>query len=151
VTCRKCEGQSNVKTLFKYNALKVVFFVLTIIMLFGNIEASDKNDRWRYICKDSEQADIKYYYDSETVTYISNNQVGVWMKATSPQNKPQLLHLEIACESGMFHLFENSVDFWGNRLNNYYIAGRWIMTPPDSEVYLLSKLVCKKTQNSKID
>jgi hypothetical protein len=92
---------------------------------------------------------MKYYYDSETVTYISDNQVNVWMKTISPYNKPQLLHLEIACASNMFHLMENSADSWGSRLNNFYVAGRWIITPPDSEIYLLGKLVCKDLKPAK--
>ncbi|MCX5813134.1 MAG: hypothetical protein NT178_11395 [Proteobacteria bacterium] len=137
------------RTLLKYAVLIVIIFVINIIALSKIIEASDKNNRWVFICNDIDQADMKYYYDSETVRYISDNQVNVWMKTVSPYNKPRLLHLEIACASSMFHLMENSVDFWGNRLSNFYIAGKWIMTPPDSEVYLLSKLVCKNLITSK--
>jgi hypothetical protein len=131
------------KTLLKYAVLIVIFFVLSIPALSKIIEASSQDNRWIYICNDIDQADIKYYYDSETVTYISNNQVSVWIKTISPYNKPQLMHIEISCASNMFHLMENSYSLWGDRINTSYIAGKWIDTPPDSEVYLLSKLVCK--------
>jgi hypothetical protein len=135
------------RTLLKYAVLIAVFLVVTIAALHTAAEASDKNSRWIYICNDIDQADMEYYYDSETVKYISDNQVSVWMRIASPYNRPQLLHLEIACASSMFHLMENSIDLWGNRIKTSYIAGRWIETPPDSEVYLLSKLVCKNIKN----
>ncbi|MCX5806342.1 MAG: hypothetical protein NT010_09805 [Proteobacteria bacterium] len=72
------------------------------------------------------------------------------MKIAASNKKPQLLHLEISCASNMFHLMEDSVDYlWGSRIKTSYIAGRWIKTPPDSEVYLLSKLVCRNLVTSK--
>jgi hypothetical protein len=134
----------------KYAFLIFIFVIAAITGLSERMEASDNNGRWIYICSDIDQADMKYYYDSETVTYISNNQVSVWMRIDTSKSKPQLLHLEIACASNMFHLMENSIDYlWGNRIKTSYIAGRWIKTPPDSEVYLLSKLVCKNLITSK--
>jgi hypothetical protein len=136
---------------FLKNAVLIVIFVISaIVALSGIMEASDKNDRWAYICYDVNQPDMKYYYDSETVTYISDNQVGVWMKIADSNKKSQLLHLEISCASNMFHLMEDSVDYlWGSRIKTSYVAGRWIKTPPDSEVYLLSKLVCRNLVTSK--
>jgi hypothetical protein len=143
------EKQVQVKTYLKYAVLIVVFVFLTITALSETTEASDKENRWKYICYDINQPDMKYYYDSETVSYISDNQVSVWMKIVTPGNNPQLLHLEIACASSMFHLLEDSVNTWGSRTKTSYIAGRWVMTPPDSEVYLLSKLVCKDLKSAK--
>jgi len=133
-------GRSILATLFKYVLIMVSLFFLTIDTHSQTKEAADS--RWKYICYDINDVGTRYYYDSETITYISTNQIDVWMKITSPA-KQQILLLEIACASNMFHLLESPFDFWGKRVKTVYTAGRWRMIPPDSEIYLLSKLVCK--------
>jgi len=126
--------------------LKYVFLIAVLVSFPINALSQpgggQKDERWKYICYDINDARTTYYYDSETIDYISTNQVDVWLKISSPI-KPQILRLEIACASGMFHLIESPFDIWGKRIKTAYIAGNWRIIPPDSEVYLLSKLVCK--------
>jgi hypothetical protein len=132
--------RSVLATLLKY--VLVIFFFLFLAVDAHSQTQETADSRWKYICHDINDVGTRYYYDSETITYISTNQVDVWMKIASP-TKQQILFLEIACASGMFHLIESPFDIWGNRVKTVYTAGDWRMTPPDSEVYLLSKLICK--------
>ena len=134
--------------------IRLFTYIFTITLLFSFVASTysqtkeTQNDRWKYICYDIKDVSTKYYYDTETVTYISTNQVDVWLKIASP-GKQQLLLLEIACASNMFHLIESPFDKLGpfdtpgKRVKTVYIAGKWRIIPPDSEVYLLSKLICK--------
>jgi hypothetical protein len=121
--------------------LSIVLFLIFAVDTRSQTEEI-KGSRWKYICYDTNEKGTKYFYDTETVTYISTNQVDVWMKIASPKNE-QFLLLEIACASNMFHLIESPFDMWNKRVKTQYIAGNWRLIPPDSEVYLLSKLVCK--------
>ena len=130
----------------KYTVLTVFFFLFIAGAFAQTKEAAD--NRWKYIAYDINEANTNYYYDSETVKYISTNQVDVWLKIDSPSEQ-KLLHLEIACGSGMFHLMDNPVNIWGKKIKTKYTAGRWVVTPPNSEVYLLSKLICKNPIPSK--
>ncbi len=120
----------------------IALLVSFAINAYSQAGGEAKDERWKYICFDINDAKTAYYYDSETIDYISTNQVDVWLKIGS-STKAQTLRLEIACASGMFHLIESPFDIWGKRVKTAYIAGNWRVIPPDSEVYLLSKLICK--------
>ncbi len=102
-----------------------------------------QDNRWVYVCDKKDASGTKLYYDRETVSYISDNQVGVWAKTVSPGSE-ELQRYEIACGSNMFHLIEEPANAWGVQSKTTYIVGKWMVTPPDSEVYLLSKHVCRK-------
>jgi hypothetical protein len=138
--------RSILTSLFKCIILIALLFSFTANTHSQTKEAKD--DRWKYVCYDINDVSTKYYYDSETVNYISTNQVDVYLKIVSPK-KQQILLLEIACASNMFHLIESPFDKLGpfdtpgKRVKTVYIAGKWRIIPPDSEVYLLSKLICK--------
>ena len=135
-----CREENILKPSVKYSIYLIVAVSFFIVIVPGH--ADTKDNRWVYISQDKDDASTSYYYDSETITPHSYNQVGVWLKAATSTDET-LYNLEISCVSGMFHIIEGSFDIWGRRSKTSYIAGRWIITPPNSEVYLLSKMICK--------
>jgi hypothetical protein len=144
---RPCDESSGVEysgsvltTLLKYSFVMAFFLFFAVDVHSQTREIKDS--RWKYICYDINEKDTKYYYDTETINYISTNQVDVWLKIASPKTQ-QILLVEISCASNMFHLIESPFDMWNKRVKTQYIAGNWKIIPPDSEVYLLSKLICK--------
>ncbi len=99
--------------------------------------------RWVRFAYDKNEVGIDYYYDSETVKHIGQNRVNVWMKTTSPPGGEDFLQMEIECFGKMFRTITAPKSFFRSSDKKSYLGYGWLDIPPDSEVNLLSKLVCK--------
>jgi hypothetical protein len=123
------------------------------VLLFSLCSAwagAEKN-RWVYFCKDKNQAGVKYFYDSETVEYLPDSRVRVWLKVAK-SSEDQVLHTEIDCSGGLFTVVRHPKEFdiwrWRTETDkSKYMPGRWHEIPPDSEVHLLGKILCNDPGN----
>ena len=123
-------------------------FLLTLVFALISVRLEAVEERWIYFSYDINLAGVKYYYDSHTITRLSEDKVSVWLKIASSYEE-RLLQTEISCPSGMFRIVEGPRNFWGNKSKTSSVARGWVVIFPNSEVYLLSKIVCKNGDISK--
>ena len=101
-----------------------------------------QDPRWVYFSYDSNQQGIRYYYDKQTVAYLSDNRVRVWLKAASPAGE-ELIQTEIECAGGMFRTIQPYKPLIGKGVKTSYAEYGWLDITPGSEVDLMKKIVCK--------
>lgn len=105
-------------------------------------KARGQEKRWVHFTYDTKLQDTDYYYDRETVRYLSDNRVSAWLKIASPQ-KEELIHLEVECSGSMFRTIEPYKPLLGRPDKTSYAQYGWLEIPPDSEVFLLRKALCR--------
>jgi hypothetical protein len=111
-------------------------------MAMTPLAAFGQEKRWVNFTFDKDTPGIEYYYDRETVSYLSDNRVSVWLKIASPQGE-ELIHTEIECSGSMFRTIEPYKPLWEKPVKTSHAQYGWLEIPPDSEVYLLKKILCK--------
>ena len=84
-----------------------------------------------------------YYYDRDNVEYLSDNRVSTWLRITSPDGE-DFIRTEIECSGSMFRTVQpyKPLIFKADKLS--YAAYGWLPIPPDSEIHLLRKILCKQ-------
>jgi hypothetical protein len=116
--------------------------VILLSVVSFPLHGISQDKRWVYFSYDKNEEGTNYYYDRETIVYSGQNRVSVWMKIASPSGE-ELLQTEIECFGRMFRTIVGPQSFFGSRSKESYVAYGWLDIPPDSEIYLLSKIVCK--------
>lgn len=115
---------------------------MALIVLLAPPHGISQDKRWVYFSYDKNQAGTDYFYDRETVAFTGQNRVSAWMKVVSSGSE-ELIHVEIECFGKMFRTITGYTPFLGKQTKDSYVAYGWLEIPPDSEIYLLSKIVCK--------
>ncbi|MBA4418253.1 MAG: hypothetical protein C0392_10145 [Syntrophus sp. (in: bacteria)] len=128
------------KTRMRFILCCSILFALSIA--FVPLNAISQDRRWVSFSNDKNSTGTEYYYDRETVAYMPQNRVSVWLKVVSSGDE-ELIHTEIECFGRMFRTIAGPKPLFMKRDNRSYVANGWLDIPPDSEVYLLSKIVCK--------
>ncbi|HEY3276556.1 MAG TPA: hypothetical protein VGJ94_08040 [Syntrophorhabdaceae bacterium] len=123
-------------------AILLCSFVALLCMAVLPMNARGQDKRWVHFTFDKNLQNTDYYYDRETVRYLSDNRVSVWLKIASPQSE-ELLHLEIECSGSMFRTIEPYKPLFGSPVKTSYAQYGWLEVPPDSEVFLLKKALCR--------
>lgn len=117
-----------------------IFFVVCVIIT--PLHAAEQERRWVRFAYDKEQAGTDYFYDAESVAYLSNNRASVWMKTVSSGSE-EILHLEIECSGTMFRTILPHKPFLSKPSTTSSLEYGWVEIPPDSEVHQLKKRVCR--------
>lgn len=119
------------------------FFVAALVCVtVAPFSAHGQDKRWVRFTFEKGNTGISYYYDRETVAYLSDNRVGVWLKIASPDGE-ELIQTEIECSGSMFRTIQPYKPLFEKSVKTSFAAYGWLEIPPDSEVYLLKKILCK--------
>ena len=117
-----------------------ILFALSIA--FVPLTATSQDKRWVNFSYDKNNPGTEYYYDRETIAYMPQNRVSVWFKIVSSGDE-ELIQAEIECFGKMFRTIAGPKSLFTKRDTKSYLASGWQDIPPDSEIYFLSKIVCK--------
>jgi hypothetical protein len=128
------------KTWMRFILFCSILFAFSIALV--PLSATSQDKRWVLFSHDQHATETQYYYDKDTVTYMPQNRVNVWIKIVSSGDE-ELIQTEIECFGRMFRTIAGPKPFFMTRDNKSYVAYGWVNIPPNSEVYLLSKIVCK--------
>lgn len=120
--------------------LSLIFFAASA--LTAPAFAGEQDKRWVHFAEGRTSA-RDYYYDQETVAYLSNNRVSVWMKVVSQPTREETSRVEIECSGTAFRTIEPGKPTRGQTLSTASIEYGWAEIPPDSEIQALKKRVCK--------
>ena len=128
-------------------SLILFMLIITLSLPIISSQLANASGGWLYFSKDRSSPSTKYYYNSESLQYFSDNHVSVWMKIQSATGEQSLL-TEITCSGRLFRVIQApSRDFWDELYNKksnetQYVVSGWLEIPPDSEVNILKGLVC---------
>jgi hypothetical protein len=138
-----CNMKTRTRSILFFSA--VLTLAVLLVPLYGISQDKGgipQDKRWVYFSYDKNEAGTEYYYDRETVSYTGQNRANVWMKIVSP-GAEDFLQIEIECFGKMFRTITAPKSFFGTSDKKSYLGYGWLDIPPDSEIYLLSKIVCK--------
>ena len=119
------------------------FLFFAACAVVSPLHAAGQDKRWVRFAYDKQTAGTDYYYDAESLTYLSNNRASVWMKTVSPGGGEDVLHLEIECSGTMFRTIRPYKALFSPPSTTSSLEYGWVEIPPDSEVHQLKKHVCR--------
>lgn len=128
--------------------MKIILFCCLLVAFCpkpDTLRADEQKRRWVYFAYDKNLGETTYYYDPETMAYLNDNRVSVWLKVASQGNE-ELIHTEIECSGSMFRTVQPYKPFLEKIDKTSYAVYGWLEIPPDSEIHLLKKAVCKPKQ-----
>ena len=105
--------------------------------------AAEQDKRWVPFAYERTRAGVDYSYDSENVTFLSNNRVSAWLKRTSSRGQ-EVMHLEIECSGTLFRTIQPYKPLFSKPDKTSYSEYGWLEIPPDSEVHQLRLILCKQ-------
>jgi len=124
--------------------------ILVIAILFtaawagaASVASAEQDKRWVHFSYERTKMGIDYYYDSENVTFLSNNRVSAWLKRTSSRGQ-EVMHLEIECSGTLFRTIQPYKPLFSKPDKTSYSEYGWLEIPPDSEVHQLRMILCKQ-------
>jgi hypothetical protein len=117
------------------------FLFVALCAAVSAVAAAEPDKRWVHFSYDRSKAGTDYYYDSESVTFLSNNRVSVWLKRTTSRGQEVML-TEIECSGSMFRTVQPYKPLFGKPDKTSYAAYGWLQIPPDSEVHQVRLILC---------
>jgi hypothetical protein len=135
-------GKGGVKMRSFTGSVIFCFLFFAACAIITPLHAAEQDKRWVRFAYDKEASGTEYYYDAETVQYLSNNRASVWMKVLSSGSE-DMLHMEIECSGTMFRTIRPYESFFSRSSSTSYVEYGWVEIPPDSEVHQLKKRVCR--------
>ncbi len=121
----------------------VCFLFLALFTMTGSLYAQNQDKQWVRFTYDKDKADTNYYYDRQAVQYLSENRVSTWLRIGTPEGDDFIL-VEIECSTPMFRTVQPYKPLFFKPDKTSYVAYGWLEVPPDSEIYLLRNILCKK-------
>jgi hypothetical protein len=126
--------------------LSARIFILSILFAaacaaVSPVAAAEPDKRWVHFSYERSKAGTDYYYDSESVTFLSNNRVSVWLKRTSSKGQ-EVMHTEIECSGSMFRTIQPYKPLFRKPDKTSYSEYGWLEIPPDSEIHQLRMILC---------
>jgi hypothetical protein len=127
----------------RLSAKMFIFFILFVAACaaISPAAAAEPDKRWVHFSYERSKAGTDYYYDSESVTFLSNNRVSVWLKRTSSKGQ-EVMHTEIECSGSMFRTIQPYKPLFRKTDKTSYSEYGWLEIPPDSEIHQLRMILC---------
>lgn len=130
--------------------ISIKYFALSSLLLgtiFFSSNMNAREEKWKYYATGEDRT--KHYYDSESVTYVSDNIVKLWEKtitseASTSLTKELKTFREMDCSKRRYRVLELRVKFRdGSEKEQSFSNPRWMDIPQNTWLDALYEMLCK--------